>query len=147
MYMSIYTVITIIPLGLISDQESEHENRTQKWKFCASQFLRSPILEKLIVLLIGIIQLIWCVVIESGTFCLKQYNQRVHEGKSGNQWTGLILAFGSSILGIDTPLSILLTGRWPSCKGYRHTNGLTVKNTTNLTRFYTFMWVNKKNSF
>lgn len=63
---------------------------------------------------------------------MMQYYQIVHGRKSSNQCTGLILAFGSSILGIETPLSILLTGRWPSCKGYEHTNGLTVKNTTKL---------------
>lgn len=52
--------------------------------------------------------------------------------KSSNHCTGLVLAFGSSMLGIETPLSILLTGRWPSCKGYEHTNGLAVKTTTKL---------------
>lgn len=50
-----------------------------------------------------------------------------HGRKNSNRSTGLILAFGSSMLGIETPLSILLTGRWPSCKGYVHTDGQTVK--------------------
>lgn len=44
-----------------------------------------------------------------------QFNMRNIRGEKCLE----VLAFGSNILGIDTPLSILDMGVWPSCKSYR----------------------------